>query len=110
MATISFEVPDEVVRKFQKPNHAARDAYGYEQVAADNRSLPYERITAAAKAAVLRFELPWEPSEQDVDAYCEAHGWQVDRDMNQEDARDQLRKARARGWDATPRRLGGASG
>lgn len=65
----------------------------------------YLRIADAARAAVLRYELPYEPSEQDVTDYCEAHGWPGgtrDRHL----AADALRHFRSRGWDAVPRRIG----
>ena len=60
----------------------------------------------AARAILARNPAPWEPSEDDITAYCEAWGWsRYFGDL----ARNALIYARKRGLDAVPRRIEGES-
>ena len=53
-------------------------------------------------AILARNPAPWEPSEDDITAYCEAWGWsRYFGDL----ARNALIYARKRGLDAVPRRI-----
>lgn len=107
MATISFDVPDDDIRTLKDGwSHVLPE---YDKDAEGANGVTW-RVRGAALAAVLRFELPWEPSEQDVTDYCEARDWGTSVPANRDAAAVNLKDARARGWDAVPRRLGGADG
>ena len=61
-------------------------------------------------AILARNPAPWEPSEEDITAYCEAWGWtQWHSDLNHQEARKRLIAARKRGIEITFRRIEGES-
>jgi hypothetical protein len=61
------------------------------------------RACTAIDAILARTQPPWEPSDEDAAAYCDARGWDVGLDGGS--ARRNMLAARTRGWDAVPRRL-----
>ena len=67
---------------------------------------PY--LAQVIDAILARNPAPWEPSEDDITAYCEAYGWGWRRE-HRVYARSRLIDPRKRGWDAVPRRIEGGS-
>ena len=66
-------------------------------------------MSQALDAILARNPAPWEPSEDDITAYCLAHGWDPEDVGARNLARIRLIDVRKRGFDAVPRRIEGES-
>ena len=81
-----------------------------ELTAIRNRGEDWPAFIDATDAIAARNPAPWEPSEEDITAYCEAWGWtQWHSDLNHQEARKRLIAARKRGIEITFRRIEGES-
>lgn len=64
-----------------------------------------DEAAPAIDAILAANPTPWEPSDEDVEAYCSALGWALS--YRRSEAHHALHSARKRGWNLVPRRIEG---